>query len=149
MKIKKLLPKSFANIGLPIVFAITLALSSSPVSPAQAQTSPEDATIQQAQDNQTGGTVAQQTQNDASWLWWLLPLAALGILYLLLRRSVNSNEDEYDRYNYQDDLTVAGAKGGEVERDRDDLEDLDNDSDTNKSKADPWDHDQDDWNIKK
>lgn len=90
-----------------------------------------------------------QPQSDASWLWWLLPLAALAILFFVLRRSLQMQRDNYDQFNFDDSQPLAGVKGGKVTRNRDaeeEDEDLDIPEDR-KNRAEPWDRSKDDWNL--
>lgn len=95
-------------------------------------------------------TANQAQSADLSWMWWLLPLAALVILFFILRRSLQVQRDDFEERFQFDDQPLAGVKGGQVKRDRADDEVVVDDAaeDANHPKNnDPWDRTKDDWNV--
>jgi hypothetical protein len=71
----------------------------------------------------TTGTTTQAADNGSVWQW-LLPLA-IGIPLLIWAMSrLFQNARPRDQYDYDQDLTISGAKGGEAKR-REDADEYD------------------------
>lgn len=77
--------------------------------PARAQqTMPGDTVNQQPMTDTGAGTTTATDNRTLDWLW-LLPLLAIPLLFLLMR---DRRSDSYDEYEYQDQGSLAGVKGG-------------------------------------
>lgn len=89
--------------------------------PARAQqTMPGDTVNQQPMTDSGTGTATAPASRTLDWLW-LLPLLAIPLLFLLMR---DRRTDSYDSYEYQDQGSLAGVKGG---RARTKITDIDED----------------------
>jgi hypothetical protein len=90
-----------------VTFALLLNVFVVPVS---AQNNlPDDSSIQ----NQTPGTTTTDDNRGGFDLWWLLPLLAIPLFFVLFR------EDRSDDREVYRDRGFAGTKGGEVRRQKD------------------------------
>jgi hypothetical protein len=99
-------------VSLTVAIALLVGVFVAPVS---AQNNlPDDSSIQ----NQTPGTTTT-TEDRGFDLWWLLPLLAIPLFFVLFR------EDKSDDREYYRDRGFAGTKGGEAQRRRDRDEDVD------------------------
>jgi hypothetical protein len=108
----KILKNILATAFLSIVLLVSVF-----VAPVSAQNNlPNDSGVQ------TPGTTTTDNRGGFD-LWWLLPLLAIPLFFVLFREDRDSDRDVYR------DSGIAGTKGGETRRRQERDEDIDEDED--------------------